>query len=73
MSARTTDAKTAETAAPVHPLLAHRWSPHGFDKKRLDVPPEHPATMDLAEGPSAHPRRQRTKQGEPDEWTRQYH
>jgi nitroreductase len=24
-------AKTAETAVPVHPLLAERWSPRGFD------------------------------------------
>jgi nitroreductase len=24
--------KTASTAVPVHPLLAERWSPHGFDQ-----------------------------------------
>lgn len=30
MTALTTT-KAATTAAPVHPLLAHRWSPRGFD------------------------------------------
>jgi nitroreductase len=32
MTARTTDVRTADTATPVHPLLAHRWSPRGFDQ-----------------------------------------
>jgi nitroreductase len=32
MTARTTDVKTADTATPVHPLLAHRWSLRGFDQ-----------------------------------------
>ena len=31
VTARTTDVKTADTATPVHPLLAQRWSPRGFD------------------------------------------
>jgi nitroreductase len=30
MSIQDTAAKTATTAAPVHPLLANRWSPRGF-------------------------------------------
>jgi nitroreductase len=33
----TTTAKTATTSTPVHPLLAQRWSPRGFDQThRLD-------------------------------------
>jgi nitroreductase len=31
MSLHTTVPKTAETSVPVHPLLAGRWSPRGFD------------------------------------------
>ena len=27
--------KTARTAVPVHPLLAERWSPRGFDRDLL--------------------------------------
>jgi nitroreductase len=30
--ARTAPAKTASTMVPVHPLLAERWSPRGFDR-----------------------------------------
>lgn len=37
MTAQNTTAKTATTAAPLHPLLAHRGSPRGFDPRhRLD-------------------------------------
>ena len=35
MTARTTDVKTADTATPVHPLLAQRWSPRGFDPNHV--------------------------------------
>jgi nitroreductase len=31
MTARTTDVKTADTDTRIHPLLAYRWSPRGFD------------------------------------------
>ena len=30
---RHSSAKTANTAVPVHPLLAERWSPRGFDRE----------------------------------------
>lgn len=35
MTARTTHDRTAETAAAVHPLLAQRWSPRGFDPNHV--------------------------------------
>jgi nitroreductase len=35
MTARTTDVKIADTATPLHPLLAHRWSPRGFDSEHV--------------------------------------
>jgi nitroreductase len=32
-----TTGKSADTSAPLHPLLAERWSPRGFDRRhRLD-------------------------------------
>src|SRR4051812_11541197 len=35
MITSTTDVKTADTAAPVHPLLTKRWSPRGFDQNHV--------------------------------------
>jgi nitroreductase len=35
MTARTPNDKAADTATPVHPLLAHRWSPRGFDQDHV--------------------------------------
>src|SRR3954447_24097340 len=46
--------KTASTAVPVHPLIAGRWSPRGFDTAHALAPGEITAMLEAARwAPSA--------------------
>ncbi|MFB9236173.1 nitroreductase family protein [Plantactinospora siamensis] len=46
--------KTAETSVPVHPLLADRWSPRGFDRAHSLAPDQLAALLEAARwAPSA--------------------